>query len=246
MPTWKGGGAMRRGRCSIGWLAAVVLPLASTALWAGPGLWGPPDGYVVGGRDEAPVYAEGPSGTVWSAWAWYERGEYDLAVAFRGADGVWGEPRFLGRNDGLDQRDATIAVDSAGTLYVAFTVEPLAEVHLAILPAWSDSWILPARVGEEGIPARHPTIRVLDGRVVLAFLAGRETRIEDFITLPRPQFEQYETKGIQEGPDVIDPLGRASDREDESSDRDRRGNRPGDHPEETEIRPGLGEPDRRK
>jgi len=219
-----------------------LIPTTIGLVWAGPRQGRLPDRFLPTSQDEPPVLAEGPAGTMWSAWGWFERGEYDIAVAFRSAEGVWDEPRFLGRGDGFDQRDAALAVDQAGTVYVAFTLEPLDEVRFAVLPSWSDSWIGPVTVSESGSASGSPALRIVGGRLILAFRTGDDVRILDIPLLAEPRLG---TNGIQEGPDVVDPLGRSSDRDEDAENRDR--NRWG-HGGETpngnaviELRPGLGE-----
>jgi hypothetical protein len=142
-----------------------------------------------------------PDGTTWAVWSYRAAGEYDVAIVSKGASGVWSAPSFYGRRDGIDQIEPALAVDAGGNLYLAYASRAPQSVVLAVLPAGSTTWSQPSRLT---LGAFAPSIRIVGGRVVIAYRNARGVAIVDVPTLPPPETTP---QGIQDGPDTFDPLG---------------------------------------
>jgi len=144
----------------------------------------------------------GPDGRVWAAWSYRAAGEFDIALASRGTDGVWTSPTFLGRRNASDEVDPVLAIDVTGSIYVAFATRSPAQVAVAIRRAGSDRWSDPVVVS--GIDsASDPAIRILGDRLVVAYRTARGTALVDLPIV----HDGARTRGIQDGPDGVDPLG---------------------------------------
>jgi hypothetical protein len=181
----------------------VGLFLAGSALAAGHRL---PDRFVPGSLDRDPVVVEdAAAGMTWSAWAYRNGAEYDLAVSWLDASGQWSEPEFFGVDDDLDQFDPALTVDRNGVVYLAFVERDGNSVYLAVRRGLDEPWVGPhvAVRAEDG--ASSPALRQVGDRMVLAFRDGDQVSMVDFDLVPSPVIRTF---GIQEGPDVIDPLGR--------------------------------------
>jgi formylmethanofuran dehydrogenase subunit C len=113
---------------------------------------------------------------------------------------------FIGRDDGLDQIEPSLAIDATGTAYLAFAVRETREIQVSLLVGGTAKWSAPARVSGDGEVASSPVIRIVSDRVVLGYATDAGTRLLDFALVPGTGV--IRTNGIQEGPDVIDPLGR--------------------------------------
>ena len=189
-----------------------TVAVLAVAILCGPAFADPagramPERFAAGALDGAPVIVEDAfDGTVWSAWAYRDGAEYAIAVSLRGADGAWTEPVFLGRDDGLDQVDPSLAIDATGTAYLAFAVRETGEIQLSLLVGGTAKWSSPARVSADDEIASSPVVRIVADRIVLGYATDAGTRLIDFALVPGTGF--FRPHGIQEGPDVIDPLGR--------------------------------------
>ncbi len=169
-----------------------------------------PERYAPGRHDQEPVTIADPvHGVVWSAWAYRNGAEYDLALSALGANGRWTEPTLFGLDDGSDQVAPALAVDAAGNVYVAVEVRPAGRIELAVLPAGRSEWIGPLAISADGEIARDPALLVVGGRLVVAYGTPNGVVLRDralFVV----QDPTVRTWGIQEGPDTIDPLGRSA------------------------------------
>ena len=191
-------------RAAVVVLAAALL---SGSAWAGPVGRTMPDRFAPESLDGVPVLLEDPiGGVVWSAWAYRVGAEYAIAVSVMDTGGAWSDPVFLGRDDGLDQVEPSLAIDATGTAYLAFAVRETAEVQISLLVGGTAKWSAPATVSADGEIATSPIVRVVSDRVVLAYATDRGTRLLDFAIVPGTG--AIRSHGVQEGPDVIDPLGR--------------------------------------
>lgn len=183
----------------------------NTALLVGvlAGVWAPaiaapdlPLRYIHPVLDGPAAVAESPvDGLAWAAWAYHSQGEFDLALSVRDASGVWSPPQFLGERDRLDQADPSLAVDSAGNLYVAFVVRQRGRVYLAVLPAGSNRLSDPVEASLPGERASSPHLRIVRDRLVLGYRVGTRVLLRDFPLLG------VGTHGVQDGPDILPPLG---------------------------------------
>jgi len=173
-----------------------------------------PDRYAPGSLDGTPVVVEHPfDGSTWSVWSYRNGAEYDIALSIRDADGAWSEPTFFGLDDDLDQVDPALAFDPTGTAYLAFAVRQTGTVQFALRVGGTRTWVGPAVASPADVRSSNPAVRIVGDRVVLAFRAGDSVAIADYAIAPGLRVT---THGIQEGPDVIDPLGRQADRGDGS------------------------------
>lgn len=143
-----------------------------------------------------------PDGRIWAVWSYRASGEFDVAVASKDPAGAWSIPTFFGRRDGVDQLDPALAVDAAGTLYLAYTTKAPQAVLLAVRPAGTTEWSQGARIAAEpGVS--DPAVRIVGDRVVVAYRTARGVEVTDVPVVP-PSFSP---RGIQDGPDSVDPLG---------------------------------------
>jgi hypothetical protein len=164
-----------------------------------------PHRYAPRSLDQDPVLAINPAdGTILAAWGYREGGEYSIALAVRNGD-VWTEPVFIGRDDGLDQIDPALVFDGSGVAYLAFTVRQLGEVRITAMVGEPEAALVPRTVSRAGSPAATPALGVIADRLVVAFQAGDGVVIRDLpLFIPEASAS---TRGIQEGPDAVDPLG---------------------------------------
>jgi hypothetical protein len=151
--------------------------------------------------DGPPASAASTDGRLWSVWSYRASGEFDIAVAARDASGAWGSTSFLGRRDGIDQVDPSVALDGAGNVYVAFATRSPQRIWTAVLPAGGSAWSIPTLVSpEEGA---LPAMRIVLDRVVIAYRTARTLRIVDLPVYVSPNSPD----GIQDGPEPTGPLG---------------------------------------
>lgn len=142
-----------------------------------------------------------PDGRLWAAWAYRASGEFDIAVSSRDAGAAaWGTPLFLGRRDGADQTEPTLAVDSRGNVYVAFTITNPSRVAVAVLPAGSSTWSRPTVISGAEI-ASSPALLIVGERLIVGYRTVRSVGVVDLPVLGN----EFGTD-IQDGPD---PLGAA-------------------------------------
>ena len=190
-----------------GFTLVLCLTLAATLGLSTAGIRGDrgPHRYAPRSLDQEPVLAVNPTdGTTLAAWGYREGGEYSIALAVKNGD-VWTEPVFLGRDDGLDQIDPALVFDGRGVAYLAFTVRQLGEVRITAIVGEPEAALLPRTVSRAGSPAAAPALGVIADRLVVAFQTGYGIVIRD-LPLFNPE-APASTRGIQEGPDAVDPLG---------------------------------------
>lgn len=157
--------------------------------------------------DGVPVSLENAAnGQVWSAWSYAQFGERDLALSMRDADGRWTRPVFLGERDGLDQVDPSLAADAAGVVYVAYAERGTGTVRVAALRAPGGAWSDMASIESTAGPASATSLRIVGGRLVVAFRAGRNVEIHDF-----PLLAPNTPQGIDDGPDPFGGAGQSGD-----------------------------------
>lgn len=141
-------------------------------------------------------------GSRWNAWSYRNGAEYDLAIAFQGADGQWQPTTFLGLDDGLDQLQPAIAVDGAGHLYVSW-VDRSGQLSISIHSSVGTGWS-PAAVIATGRQLGTPAMSVVGDRLVVAYRDGKAIEIVDL-----PLLDTLVTQGAfgQHGlHDVPDPV----------------------------------------
>lgn len=156
------------------------------------------------------VIQNASSGEVWSAWAYAQGGEFDIALSSRDAAGRWSSPVFIGRGDRADQIEPALAADGAGVIYLAYSDRGTGRIRIAVLAPTAGAWRPFAEIPATEGTAAAPAIRVVGNRLVVAFRAARSVEIVDV-----PLFGAISTDGIDDGPD---PFGGAN--RDESGDGD--------------------------
>jgi hypothetical protein len=166
-----------------------------------------PRGYAVPGFDGTPVSIESAveNKTV-TAWSYRSGRETDLAVAILDASGTWSEPVLLGRADGLDQVQPSLAIDLAGNVYLAMTTLPSREIWLSVLPAGGAAWTAPVAVTVAGERASSPTVRVVADRLVIAYRSRSSVVVRDL-----PLYAPVGSDGVQDGPDILPPSADSGD-----------------------------------
>ncbi|HJQ98413.1 MAG TPA: hypothetical protein VJ826_08860 [Candidatus Polarisedimenticolaceae bacterium] len=146
--------------------------------------------------------ALGHDGRTWSVWSYRAVGEYDVAIAVRDLDGTWSPATFLGRRDGVDQVEPSIAVDADGNVYVAFATRSPQRIWTSVLPSGRSTWSEPSILALDEA-ATAPALRVVRDRLVIAVRSARGIRMIDLPLYVAPNTDQ----GIQDGPDTQGPLG---------------------------------------
>lgn len=197
-------------------LVVTLLLLTPPASLAAPSREaGVPHRYIAGALDDGLVRAEDPvHGTIWSAWAYRDGGEYSIALAVTGADGQWSEPVFIGRDDGLNQVQPSLVADPSGHLYVAWAVRESGAIYVAVRRAGQSVWSEPLRVNAPGGNGSAPTLRVIGDRLVIAYREGAGVALDELPLLGLP----IGTLGIIDSPD---PVERGTDPGKDERDRDR-------------------------
>jgi hypothetical protein len=188
-------------RRSFGLFATAGLLSVGVSAWAGGGAPTSFSRDYVPRLDGAPTSVITADGRTLSVWSYRASGEFDLAIAVRDAGGVWGPTSFLGRRDGVDQVEPSVAIDGAGNVYVAYATRAPQRIWTAVLPAGGSTWSVPTLISpEEGA---LPALRVVLDRVVIAYRTARSIRIVDLPVYVAPNSPD----GIQDGPEPTGPLG---------------------------------------
>ncbi len=142
---------------------AAALPVAAGAVADLPHRFNP-------ALDGKPVFAtDTTTGSIWAAWTYRARGEFDIAVSKCEIAGAWSEPAFLGRFDGLDQLAPAMVSDASGNLYLAFAVRQNAQVFLSVLPRGDAAWSEPVLVTSPNERGFSPALAILDRVLVVGY-----------------------------------------------------------------------------
>jgi hypothetical protein len=135
-------------------------------------------------------------GTTVAAWTLRARGETDIAVAVRDADGLWSKTGRLGLADGLDQREPSLAADAGGNVYLAYGDEA-GRISLRVLPAGERAWLAHDAAGAR-VRGESPALRTVGQRLVLAFTTKEGVSILDL-----PLWVAPIRGNMNEGPDPV-------------------------------------------
>jgi len=155
------------------------------------------------GYDAGLVQVQNPvDGRTWAAWTYRNGAELDIAVAVADADGFWSEPRFVGLDDGSDQFEPALAVDGAGTLYLAFVDRGSGAIVLTALRRGAPAWSPPVAVTDAATRGRAPSLAVVGDRLVVAYRTAMRVRIAELPLLSPPATSSpNQGFGINDGPD---------------------------------------------
>lgn len=183
---------------SLTTLAICGFLLAANVALAGPDI---PHRFAPWSLDRGLVSARAAvDGRMVSVWSYRFAGQYDLAISVREADAPsWSEPVFLGSGDGFQQEQPSIATDAAGNFYVAFAIRETGQIFLTTLAQGSNAWSTPVAV--TATPGRRsaPLVRLVAGRLVIAFRTGAGIEMVDLA----PLADRVNANGIQDGPDTL-------------------------------------------
>jgi hypothetical protein len=140
-----------------------------------------------------------PDGRTWAAWPYRASHEFDIAISSHdGSTTTWSSPVFLGHGDGSDDVDPALAVDSRGTVYLAFATTNPPRVAVATLAMGSTTWTEPVIVsGAEA--AASPTLMIVGERLIVAYRTARGVGLIQLPTLGSVN----EIYGLGDGADPI-------------------------------------------
>jgi hypothetical protein len=138
-------------------------------------------------------------GHAWSAWAYRNGAEYDLALSVSLIPGVWGEPRLLGLDDGLNQGQPAFSIDSSGNVYLAYSGGD-GSVHVRALRAGSLTWSPAATLADERGRLSSPSLKVVGNSLVIGYRLGERVELATLPLLPSPA-EVNTVASIYDGPD---------------------------------------------
>ncbi len=173
-----------------------VLVLSGSALLAAK--TDVPDGYHAGldGKQTRTVTVDGKN---WSAWAYRNGDEFDIAVSFQDSEGRWSDPSFIGMDDGVSQVEPQLTTDGAGNLYLVYAELDTGRVLMVRKPRQHD-WKSTAAVTPSGVEGRSPEAQVVGTKLVVAF------RVRNMVSIVAvPLVPTRETGAVDDGPD---PIGR--------------------------------------
>jgi len=203
---------LRRYSLHFAWIGLILLSAASLAQAAGRHEASRPHRYLGNGQDGRLVLASNPvdATTVWSAWAYRNGAEFDLALSTSNDGGaVWSEPILIGLDDGIDQADPAVVVDRNGTVFVAYAQGSPKQVMLTWRTAGATEFRAPMALTQPLERAGQPALRMIGDRLAVAVQGRSGIRILDFA------LENNGTLGFTDGPD---PVGSAGDGEDDDEE----------------------------
>ena len=173
-----------------------------------------PHRYLQNSLDGAIVQVENTvDGRIWSAWSYRNGGEYDLALAVSTAPGVWSEPLLIGLDDGLDQRQPAMVVDSRGATYVAYA-DGAGAIRLTALQPGGTQWSSPVTVAMEGAGLSAPTLMVVGNALIVGYRDGDGVALHA-VPLLDPESGNH-VRSIYDGPDPT--TGNSDDDEDDDEE----------------------------
>jgi hypothetical protein len=190
-------------------LACGVAALAVGALAAEGRARALPPRYSPAALDGPLVQVDNPvDGRTWAVWAFRNGAEYDLALSFVDSNGGWHVPTMVGEGDRRNQTQPALATDARGTLYLAFVDGPEHRLLLTSLEAGYDEWSPVVTLSRPTERAAKPALRVVNGRLVVAYMDGVRLQLLD-----QPLLGSL-PEGVSEGPDPFDRQTPPPDKED--------------------------------
>jgi len=166
---------------------------------------------------DGPIVQAGNSidGRIWSVWSYRNGGEYDLALSFSVAPGIWSEPSLIGLDDGLDQRQPAIAVDFRGAIYVAYA-DGTGAIRLTALQPGATRWSFPATVAQSAGDLSRPSLMVLGDALIVGYRDGAGVALQA-VPLIQPAFGN-QVRSIYDGPDPTTGFDDGDDAKDETAE----------------------------
>jgi hypothetical protein len=182
-------------------ICCCMLIVASGSLMARSGITELPHRYQPASQDRQLVQVENPiDGRIWSAWSFRNGAEFDIALAVKDENGIWSEPMFLGRDDGLDQVDPAFVIHESGAVVVAFAETSTGRILISALALEGRSWSRPLPV-VSGDDLRSPSMVIVGSRLVLAFRSGERVEMTTIPLFSGPALSR--PRGLNDGPDPI-------------------------------------------
>jgi hypothetical protein len=175
-----------------------------------------PARYLPNSFDGAIVQVENAvDGRVWAAWSYRNGGEYDLALSVSPAPGVWSEPLLVGLDDGIDQRQPAMALDSRGAMYVAYA-DGAGGIRLTVLQPGGVQWSPPVTVASGNGDLSRPSLMVSGSALIVGYRDGAGVALQAVPLLsPNPV---NSLRAIYDGPDPITGYDDDEDSDDPSSE----------------------------
>jgi hypothetical protein len=199
-----------------------------------------PTRYVPRSLDGAIVQVQNTvDGHGWSAWAYRNGSEYDLAVSVSLTPGVWSEPRLLGLDDGLDQGQPAFSIDSTtGNVYLAYSGGD-GSLYVRALRAGSLTWSPAAELTDGRGILSAPTLKIVGNSLVVGYRLGESVELAALPLLP-PVVNSVAS--IYDGPD---PTGDRDEDDEDSESQNEFSFDTGGGSDGIDLRPheGLGEED---
>jgi hypothetical protein len=205
-------------RLLTGFILAIMLGGVVSAAGKRVGASQHPPRYLPNAFDGAIVQSDNPvDGRTWSVWSYRNGGEFDLALSMRTAPGVWSEPLLIGLDDGLDQQQPAISVDSRGATYVAYA-DGTGAIRLTVLQPGATRWSAPITIAEGTNQLSNPSLMVVGSTMIVGYRDGDGVSLRTLPLLP-PDLGGNEVRSIYDGPDPTTGY-TDDDEKDESSSRD--------------------------
>lgn len=174
-----------------------------------------PHRYLPNSFDGAIVQIENTvDGRSWSAWSYRNGAEYDLALSVSTARGVWSEPSLIGVDDGLDQQQPAMAIDSRGATYLAYA-DGTGAIHLTALQPGGKQWSFPVTVAMEEGRLSNPSLMVAGSALIVGYRDGDGVTLRA-VPLLEPEYVN-QLRSIYDGPDPTGDSDADDDDEDEES-----------------------------
>ena len=150
-----------------------------------------------------------------AAWTYRNGAETDIAVSVLSPTGLWTEPELIGTDDGEDQAQPALAVDSQGTLYLAYVERNGGRLMLTALTFGSKQWTRPVVVAQSERSVERPALLVsANRRLIAGYFDGQRVRLVE-LRLIRPNSPVQ----MNDGPDPVGDHGPNDDLPDDPWER---------------------------
>ncbi|HKQ62742.1 MAG TPA: hypothetical protein VJS92_15735 [Candidatus Polarisedimenticolaceae bacterium] len=171
----------------------LALEAASVVSAAGRGVR-PPQRFVPRLDSGLVVVGNVHDGSTWAAWSYRDGSDSDIAISVQSISGIWSDPFFVGRFDGIEQLEPALASDAYGTVYLAYA-ESSGRVVVRALTA-NGHTLFQRTVTPEGVQGRSPALLVSGEWLIVAY-ADRDS----IAMLELPLVSPLRPNSIVDGPD---------------------------------------------